>query len=260
MKNRTEKPEMPEGYHLRAFSSLDSTNKEAIRAAEDGHAGNLWITAANQSAGKGRRGREWLSQEGNLFCSLLLKNNIEAIMASQLSFVAALAVYDTVVEVLGDDIEIKCKWPNDILVEGKKISGILLESSGAAGGKPDYIIIGIGLNLMSHPTNALYPAANIREFGEDISSEEALEILANYMADYINIWQRTGFADIRKIWLTRAKGQGSNIIVKLLHKEMTGRFIDLDSTGGLLLQTEEHLEIITAGDIFFPNLEEEIKR
>ncbi len=246
--------QMPEAYRLRAFDVLDSTNKEAIRAAEKGEAANLWITAESQSSGKGRRGREWISSEGNLFCSLLLENKKDALTASQLSFVAALAVYDTAAEILGSAEDIQCKWPNDILVKNQKISGILLESSGFGNNAPEYIIIGIGLNLSSYPKEALYPAVDFKSLGKDTTPKEAIGILAKYMAEYIRLWHKEGFHPIRKKWLKQVKGQGSEIIVKLPSEEIIGCFVDLDLTGALMLQTDTGLRLITAGDVFFPKL------
>ena len=246
--------QMPEAYRLRVFDVLDSTNKEAIRAAEKGEGGNLWITAESQSSGKGRRGREWVSSEGNLFCSLLLKNRKDALTASQLSFAAALAVYDTAAEILGSAENIQCKWPNDILVKNQKISGILLESSGFGNNAPEYIIIGIGLNLSSHPKDALYPATDFKSLGKDASPKEAIAVLAKYMAEYIRLWHEDGFDPIRKKWLKQAKGQRSEIIVKLPSEEIIGCFVDLDPSGALMLQTDKGLRLITAGDVFFPEL------
>ena len=243
---------MPEGYGLQAFDVLDSTNEEAKRLAAEKPTQHLWVQADQQSAGKGRRGREWISERGNLFCSLLWKADCDLKTASQLSFVSALAVRDVIADFLQADRRVLCKWPNDVLVDGKKVSGILLETAGEGLTDPEYVIIGIGINLSRHPEEALYPASNLAELGcPDLEPLPALQSLVASLDYWMTEWRQKGFDYIRRRWLERAKGQGEQIIIRLPDEEIHGRFIDLDVTGGLKVETESGMRVIAAGDVFF---------
>ncbi len=244
---------MPVGYNLRAFDVLSSTNAECARLAEAGATGNIWVITDKQTSGKGRRGRAWVSQSGNLFTSLLYRLDCDLATASQLSFVAALAVRDVVVNSLQrDDICVTCKWPNDILVAGKKISGILLETAGQGGESPAHIIIGIGVNISHHPEDALYPATNIAdEAMKNIDLEIIFERLVQSMSHWITIWKNHGFSLIQQEWKQHAYGLMQDIIVRLPHEELKGRFIDLDENGALILELDGKRRHITAGDVFF---------
>src|SRR5262249_47981168 len=140
-------PVLPAGYELASFDDIDSTNEEARRRAGAGARGPLWIWAQRQTAGRGRRGRAWESPLGNLSCTLLFAPHATAAAAARLSFVASLAVRDLVAELL-PDAEVKVKWPNDVLLDGRKTSGILLESAGETGsGDLPWLAVGIGVNL-----------------------------------------------------------------------------------------------------------------
>lgn len=243
---------MPEGYDLRAFDLLDSTNAECRRIADGGHRGNIWIVTAEQSAGRGRRGREWVSRPGNLFASLLYGIDCDLGMASQLSFVTALAVRDTLADILQSSERVTCKWPNDILVGGKKISGILLETAGRGGETPSHVVIGIGINVMHHPENPQYPVTNLKdESGGEIELELVMERLAQSMAHWISRWKDHGFTLIRKAWKDNAQGLGQDIIVRLPSEDLRGRFVDLDESGALILEFDGERRHITAGDVFF---------
>ena len=208
--------------------------------------------AGAQSAGKGRRGREWVSRTGNLFASLLYGIDCDLATASQLSFVTALGVRDAVADLLQASQRVSCKWPNDILVDGKKISGILLESTGQGGEVPSHIVIGIGLNVAHHPDKPLYPATNLKEQGGiDFDLDQVMDRLAGSMAHWLAIWTGHGFPLIRKAWLEHARGIGEEIIVRLPDEELRGRFVDLDDSGALILEFAGERRHITAGDVFF---------
>ncbi len=244
---------MPEGYDLRAFDLLDSTNMECRRIADGAGGSNIWVMADRQSAGRGRRGRQWVSGSGNLFASLLYKIDCDLGTASQLSFVAALAVRDVVADILRSADGVHCKWPNDILVGGRKISGILLETAGQGAEMPSHVIIGIGINLLHHPDDARYPATDLREqTGQDYRNDLVMERLAYSMDHWILCWKEHGFALIRKAWKDNARGLGQDIIVRLPGEEIRGRFVDLDERGALILAAAGKRRHITAGDVFFP--------
>ena len=152
---------LPDTYQLLHFETLDSTNEEAKRLAAQSVMQPHWILADTQSAGRGRRGRAWQSPKGNLMTTIYLPGRIETVKAGQLSFVAGLALADTVASLIGPDGAVSIKWPNDVLVGGAKISGILLESGGASDAHLDWVCVGMGLNLAHFPDDTPYLATSI---------------------------------------------------------------------------------------------------
>ncbi|WP_137044668.1 biotin--[acetyl-CoA-carboxylase] ligase [Pseudolabrys sp. FHR47] len=232
-----------------AFDSLGSTNAEALARARAGERGPLWITAAVQETGRGRRGREWASPAGNLYASLLLTDPAPQAVASQLSFVAALALHDAVAEgasQLGPLL--KVKWPNDLLLGGAKIAGILIE---AESGPPFATVIGMGVNCASHPADTAYPATDLATAGANVTSEALLRGLARAIQTRLAQWDRgQGFAAIRSAWLRRAAGLGQDIRVRLPEREFSGIFDGLDETGRLLVRGEDGVTAVTAGEVF----------
>lgn len=241
---------VPDGFDHQAFLSIDSTNKEAIRRLQKSDASGLWITASEQTLGRGRLGREWVSKPGNLYCSLIQKTDNDIKKSAQLTFVASLAVRDTIGQFIGDE-RVKCKWPNDILVDGKKICGILLESYEDANGN-HYMIIGIGINIAHHPQETIYETTHINELSEYVFSHvDVFYILANKMSQWILNWEIEGFDAIRSDWLFHASGVGKTITVRLPKEEIVGRFVDLDSSGALMLQIGSEIKLIHSGDVFF---------
>lgn len=242
----------PGGVDLIEFAEIDSTNAEARRMAEAGHKGPVWIRSDVQSAGRGRRGRSWVSPEGNLFATLLVRPNASPADAALLSFVAALAVAETL-DAYVDTDRVRLKWPNDVQLDGKKTCGTLLESAAGAGGQVDWLAVGIGINLASHP---LLDDPVTTSLGEAMGSpapppQEALTHLARRFAAWFAIWQREGFAPVRKAWLARARGLGQPIIVNLPHERLEGLMGGIDESGALLLETEGGIRRISAGEVFF---------
>ncbi|MCF8474376.1 MAG: biotin--[acetyl-CoA-carboxylase] ligase [Emcibacter sp.] len=243
---------MPEGYDLRAFDILDSTNVECRRIADTGVAGNIWVTAKSQTMGKGRRGRSWVSDNGNLFASLLYAIDCDLATASEISFVTALAVRDVVADIVQDNDAVACKWPNDILVRGKKISGILLETAGRGNEIPTHVIIGIGINITDHPEVTLYPATDLKScVGRDVALDTVMQNLITSMDHWLCAWKDRGFSVIRKAWKENSYGMGEGITVRLPNEVLEGRFVDLDDHGALILEFNGERRHITAGDIFF---------
>lgn len=241
---------LPDGFDHQAFLSIDSTNKEAVRRLQQGDASGLWITASEQTLGRGRSGRDWESRQGNLFCSLIQKTDGDIRKSAQLTFVAALAVHNTIAEFIDTD-RIKCKWPNDVLVGGRKICGILLESYVSNDGV-NYMIIGIGINVAHHPENALYETTHINaECDQIFSHVDVFFMLTHKMFEWIEAWKSEGFEHIRKNWLSVATGLGSKISVRLPNEQFEGRFVDLDSSGALMLETDNEIKLIHSGDVFF---------
>ena len=232
------------------FEELDSTNSEARRRAEAGETGPLWISAARQTAGRGRRGRVWTSGEGNLAATLLLRPKVPASIIGQLSFVAALAAAETANH-FAPSAAITVKWPNDVLAEGKKLAGLLLESGPAPEGI--WLAVGIGVNLASFPEGTEFPATSLAQLGiAPPSSEEALSVLAARFAHWYDAWMKDGFEIVRAAWLARASGLGSPVRARLAnHETRSGVFEGIDEGGALLLNEQGHVRAIAAGEVFF---------
>ncbi len=241
----------PSEYKRLALEYVDSTNTEAARMAKSGADEGLWVTSRQQANGRGRRGRVWSSLDGNLFASLLLRPNVKAPDAANLSFVASLAVYDVATKFLSRSKDVSVKWPNDVLVDGAKISGILLESSTKADGFVDHLIIGIGLNVKISPTGTPYKTTSLQENGSVASADEAMSDLMTSFEHWYDIWCEEGFLPIRKAWLERANHLGKTVSAKLTEtSEIKGIFSDLAADGALILDVDGDMRHIHAGDIF----------
>ena len=239
---------MPDGYDVACLGQVDSTNLEAGRRAVSGEAGPLWIWAQEQTAGRGRLGRSWVSERGNLYASLLLPLHSGA-RAPDLSFIAALAVHGTADQCLpaGSPSELRLKWPNDLLLNGEKSAGILIEQAGGSS-----VVIGCGLNLGTVPSDDLRrPATGLALHGAEVTPKEAFERLAQNMDHWLKVWRREGFDPIRQAWLERAAGVGEIITASLdATRTIEGRFSGLDQNGALLLeQSNGEVTRILAADI-----------
>ena len=241
----------PDGYARHHFEIIDSTNEEARRRAAAGESGPLWIDAAEQSSGRGRRGRNWVSPRGNLAATLLIRPAKHARECAQLSFVAALAAADALANI-APGIQFTLKWPNDVLASERKIAGILLESASATSEPLSWLAIGIGINLMRHPEDVNFPAVSLASLGVMVSCEDALTALAASFAKWYETWNKSGFSDVRDAWLARAAGLGSKIRARLQNEETAGVFEGIDEQGALILREsgggKRH---IAAGDVFW---------
>jgi BirA family biotin operon repressor/biotin-[acetyl-CoA-carboxylase] ligase len=225
---------LPAGYRRIAFDRVASTNDEARRLAEAGAAEGLVVTGGIQTAGRGRQGRTWVSPHGNLYSSFLLRPNVKPAEAGAFGFGAAVAVAETV-ERLAHGSDAKCKWPNDVLVGGKKIAGILLESRGTPE-TLDWLIAGIGVNVAHGPEKATWPATSVATLGGEPSVERALETLAARLDHWYRLWLAEGFAALRQAWLARAHALGETLRIKRNGDEREGKFVGLDPSGALVLE------------------------
>ncbi len=240
----------PAGYRRKDYATLDSTNEEARRLAEAGQEGPLWITAARQTAGRGRRGRAWTMAEGNLAATLLLRPDASQAVTGQLSFAAALAAAE-MVQHFASTAAVTVKWPNDVLAEGRKIAGILLEG-GAQKDNKAWLAIGIGVNLAHHPDGTPFPATSLPQLGiAPPSCDEALGLLAARFAHWYDIWMKDGFEPLRAAWLKRASGLGAPVTARLPYETRQGVFEGIDASGALLLNEQGHIRAIAAGEVFF---------
>jgi BirA family biotin operon repressor/biotin-[acetyl-CoA-carboxylase] ligase len=235
--------------HL-SYETLGSTNAEALALARAGERGPVWITAKTQSAGRGRRGNDWVSPPGNLYATLLLTEPAPPPRAAQLSFVAALAARDAIAACAGDlAARLALKWPNDVLVGTAKVAGLLIEAENA----PVFsVAVGIGVNCMSHPDGTSYPATDLAGEGARVSADALFAALKASMQARLAQWQGgVDFPAVRRDWLKYAAGLNEFIQVRLPERELHGRFMGLDENGRLLVQPETgpHLKI-TAGEVF----------
>ena len=237
------------GVRVVAHEVVGSTNSEALNLARRGEHGPLWVKADRQTAGRGRRGRAWISQPGNLYATLLLTAPAPAEHWPELSFVAALAVHDSIVD-LAARIEpmLAIKWPNDLLLGGKKFAGILIEGEN---GERAAVAVGIGVNCASHPADTGYPATDLAAAGAAVSPSALFRALTAKMLERLAQWNRgEDFPVIRADWLARAAGVGDDVRVRLADRDINGRFEAIDETGGLVLRLPDGTaRTIAAGDV-----------
>jgi len=254
-------PDLPGVYNLIALDHIGSTNDEAKRLAAEGEDvcpdGTL-IWAKSQNAARGRRGRTWESLDGNLFMSLVLRPDVPAMEATQLGYVGALAVYDTIGELCPPGYEAHCKWPNDVLLNGKKFCGILLEASSDTKGILEWLVMGVGINVTQHPVDVDYASTSFHgEGATSITREETLVSFARNFLLWTRCWMDDGFGTVRDNWLWRAKGLNEEINVRLENQTLSGIFAGIDETGALLLRQDlgnsSDTRVITVGDVFFPD-------
>ena len=245
----------PAGYGRRVLAEVDSTNAEAARIAPD-LSGPEWILGLRQTNGRGRRGRPWRDPEGNFAATLVLRPDGPPDQVALLSFVAALALHQACEAVTGRPELFSLKWPNDVLLNGGKLAGILLESMGAGQGVR-YLAIGIGVNLRAVPEQALVEPQALRpvslwsETGVQVAPEAFLDQLAAAFAQYKSQFDAYGFASIRQAWLHRAARLGDRLIARTLRDTIEGTFDTIDDRGNLVLLTAQGRAAIPAADIFF---------
>lgn len=242
-------PVWPAGYGRLILDETDSTNAEALRRAP-GLQGPVWILARRQTAGRGRRGRSWAETPGNFAATLAAPLSDPPAKLALRSFVAALALHDALenLTVLGPAL--KLKWPNDVLLNGGKLSGILLESAGQGA-----LALGIGVNLRAapppEPGAAFVPVALRGESGFDISPDTLLAHLAPAYAEWEARLATFGFAPLRTAFLARVARLGETLTARTLNDSVTGRFETIDETGALVLARPGGRRAIPAADIYF---------
>lgn len=232
------------------FDTVGSTNAEALAAI--GGPAPCWFVAERQTGGRGRRGRPWTSEPGNLYASLLLVDAGPAARQPELCFVAALALYDAVRAVTGiDPLRIGLKWPNDVMIDGAKLAGILLEGTALPGGRMA-TVIGFGVNCAHHPADTPYGAIDLSGAGYPTEPPAMLAALDAAMRHRLAEWAHgEGFADIREAWLMRASGVGKPVTVRLGERQSEGIFEALDFSGAMVLRRPDGVrETISAGDVF----------
>ena len=243
---------LPPGTALLWQDTLDSTSDEARRRAAEGVAAPLWIVAERQTKGRGRRGRAWTSEAGNLTATYLFAPPLGSAEAARLSFAASLAVADLIDSFRPGAARVK--WPNDVLIGGRKVAGILLESaSGSPGGPVAWLAIGIGINIAHHPADTEFPATSLAAEGIATPAlASVMEGLAVSLDHWIGRHALDGFAPIREAWLARGPMPGLPLEARLGSETLSGTFADLTEEGALLLRLADGtLRPISAGEVFF---------
>lgn len=249
--NGTAGPVMPPPFTVHAFATVDSTNDNAKALAQAGAPHGTVVWAAEQAAGRGRFSRAWTSPPGNLYMTVVLRPEVAPPRTAELGFIAALAVAETVEAFLPQGTSAKLKWPNDVLVDGAKISGILLEGQFSGQGIA-WVVAGIGVNVVSKPDSPAYPTTSLIASGAAETSVEAvLRELLTRLGAWLDVWREAGFAPVRTAWMHRAARLGEPISVRIGQEPLAGRFGGLDHDGALLLETDEGTRRITAGEVAF---------
>ncbi|MBC7165023.1 MAG: biotin--[acetyl-CoA-carboxylase] ligase [Roseovarius sp.] len=245
----------PVGYGRRVLARVDSTNAEGARIA-DTLSGPEWILALEQSAARGRRGRAWVNPPGNFAATLVMRPSESPDRVALRSFVAALALHDALVAATGRAEGLALKWPNDVLLNGGKLAGILLESAGA-GTRLSHFVIGIGVNLVAAPevaaveAGAVRPVSLLSETGVAIGPEAFLDLLAPAYARLEAQFVTHGFEPIRRAWLDRAARLGEVVTARTARDTHEGRFETVDGAGNLVLRTARGRVAIAAAEVFF---------
>ncbi|MCX7566237.1 biotin--[acetyl-CoA-carboxylase] ligase [Sulfitobacter sp. F26169L] len=240
----------PEGYARHVFDTLDSTLSEAARMAPS-LTGPAWIMAVEQTAARGRRGRTWSTPRGNFAATLIMRRSGSFANAALRSFVASLALREAFVEVTGQTSSFSLKWPNDVLLHGGKVAGILLESL------DDFLVIGIGVNLAHAPhpdqveQGAVTPVSVAAGAGISVAPEIFLDVLASSYARLEQQFSTYGFEPIRTQWLNHAARIGEVVTARTMRDETVGVFEDVDADGNLILNTPKGRVAITAADVYF---------
>lgn len=245
---------LPAGYRLLAYDSVGSTMEEARLLAEAGAPDGTLVWAREQTAGRGRQGRGFLSPRGNLFVTFLLRPRGPLLASAQLGFVLGVALVEAVAATTPLAGRARLKWPNDLLLDGAKSAGLLLESR-LLGAELDWLLIGLGVNLVAAPAagETPYRATSLAAAGGvALRPEQLLEPLAARFAAWRRVLETQGFAPLRRAWLSHAAGLGQPVTARLPRGTEEGLFLDLDEDGALLLQgADGRTRSITVADVFF---------
>ncbi len=236
-------------WHIDVHESAGSTQNLLKDLAEGGAPEGTVIQALEQSGGRGRHGRSWISPRGNLYMSLLLRPGCAVNLAGQVSLFTAVALAKTIGEFIEDDKSLTLKWPNDILLAGKKCGGILLDSDIDTRGRVSWLAVGTGINIESAPQQI---GACLKDYASNaIKIDEFRDAALAQVAKYYNQWKNAGFDAIKQEWLTLAHKPGQPMSVKIGTQELSGTFYGLDETGNLLLQDKDNkIQTISSGDVY----------
>ncbi|MGE0501918.1 MAG: biotin--[acetyl-CoA-carboxylase] ligase [Rhizobiaceae bacterium] len=251
------------GFRIEAHDRVGSTNALALERAREGDVGQLWIVAREQETGRGRRGRAWATPRGNLAATLLVVSSADLRIAATLGFVAGIALAEALaavaprgtVSIAPDGADgvgrFELKWPNDVLANGAKLAGILLESAMLDHGHA--VAIGIGVNVVAHPDGLPYPATSLASLGSRADAETLFVALSDA---WMSTWRQwdwgRGVAVIRRRWLTKAAGLGSEVAVRIDGKVVRGVFETIDEECRFVIRARDgEMVKVAAGDVHF---------
>lgn len=242
----------PEGTNVQYYAECGSTNSVATEAGAEGFETPTWYVTGRQTAGRGRRGRTWLSKPGNLYCSLLTHIGVKLSDLATLPYLVALAVRDTFIDIGCAPDTVQCKWPNDILINEKKSSGVLIESSAAQSQMTDFVVIGIGLNLANFPEDTTFPATCVkRETGIDVPPSTAFKSLSKNMRRRLVAWRPNDVSTLISEWRDASWGMGERREIHTLGETFVATLDGIDDKGGLKLRLEDGtMRVLFAGDVF----------
>ncbi|MGH6615307.1 biotin--[acetyl-CoA-carboxylase] ligase [Sphingomonas sp.] len=237
---------------IRTVAETGSTNADMLALAGSGTEEGVWLRAERQYGGRGRQGRAWASPVGNLYTSTLVRLRASDPQAATLALLTAVALEEVVRAYLarpgdnGREVPLQLKWPNDLLLDGAKLSGILLEGAG------DAVVIGIGVNLAHHPTDLDRLATSLAAHGITPDPADFLDTLAEAFARWLARWRGEGLAPVRARWLERAHAPGTALTARLPDGSATdGLFAGLDHDGALILRLADGTtRVIHAADVF----------
>jgi BirA family biotin operon repressor/biotin-[acetyl-CoA-carboxylase] ligase len=243
----------PDFRHIE-LGDVASTNLECMERARSGDEGRLWITAVRQTGGRARRGRSWVSEPGNLYSSLLLIDPAPWAALASLPLAVTVAVEAAVSSALPAEAAqtLRIKWPNDLLIGGRKTSGILIEAEQLPDGRRA-VVIGCGINVAHRPEAGLYPTTCLAEQGSSVTPQDLFAQLVVTMDSALRLWdQGRGVAAIRDAWIERAQGIGEPVTVNLPDRQIHGLFDGIDVEGRLMLALPDgSRQTIASGDVFF---------
>ncbi|MGZ3305485.1 MAG: biotin--[acetyl-CoA-carboxylase] ligase [Asticcacaulis sp.] len=249
---------------IEVFDTLPSTQTVAINRLQTGRdepglGGSGWIMAREQTKGQGRHGRQWIGTKGNLMASRYEIMELDVRHAPQLSFVTALAVYEMLRPLIpATDKYLRIKWPNDILFNGAKLCGILVQTEPSAREGWLGVVIGIGMNIAAAPAIEGYLTIGLRDVSDAAKALDAHAVLTKinaHLDSVLGIWREKGFDDIAKAWLKRAYGRDMRLSVEQDGAMIGGRIKGLDAFGGLEITTPDGRAVtVTGGDIAYEEL------
>jgi BirA family transcriptional regulator, biotin operon repressor / biotin---[acetyl-CoA-carboxylase] ligase len=239
------------GYRLASFERIGSTNAEALARARDGERGPLWIVTTEQTAGRGRRHRPWIAPRGNLAASVLEVMDVPPSVAATLGFAAGLALVAALRSVAREQTKLSLKWPNDVMADGRKLAGILLEAE--AVGNRLAVVTGIGTNVAAAPEGTPTPATSLSALGIGLGPEQLFAALSDAWVEFRGVWDEgRGFAEIRQNWLQLAAGLGQPVSISFGGSVMTGTFDTIDEAGCMVVRTSDGRRVpVSAGDVYF---------
>ncbi len=251
----TELPQTPNGFELLKFDSVTSTNDELKqRAVRDSAAEGLAVWSLEQTSGRGRQQREWISKPGNMYCSVLFRPDCPMAQAAQIGFLPVIAAGEALAGLLGNAAPLRYKWPNDLLLNRKKIGGALLEAGVGQDGLASWVVVGCGLNLVHYPENTRFPATSVKdELGENLDIKAVVEAYLQNLSAWYKLWQEEGFQPVRQAWLASAHTFDEPLVVESGTEKLSGPFRDLDEHGALVIETDMGPRRLSAGDVYFTN-------